>query len=89
MTKFPAQSSLSVDAEHVRDLVSVALSAMYDSMDESYTSAELLSAVLTTTAHIVQVLLERGADETMLRLAVDRVFPQPAPGPKPFDPKVN
>ncbi len=91
MTKFPAQSNQRPDAEHVRDLVAVALNAMYDAMDESFTSAELLSAVLTVMAHVVHVLLDKGVDETLLREAVDRVFPAPdkVTGPRPFDPRMN
>ena len=78
--------SLSPSADVIR-LVEAAFLALEDEMDDSFTSAELFSAVLTLTGKVVQVLLMRGADEPQVRAAVELVFPQQAI--KTFNPRMN
>lgn len=75
---------------HVLKLVEAALESMNDIMDDSYTSTELFSAVLTLMSRVIQVLLARGADEAGIRSAVEKIFLQrSAASGKLFDPRMN
>lgn len=78
-----------INEQHVMLLVEAALAGMQKQMDNSYTSAELFSAVLTLTGKVVHVMLARGADELSVRAAVEMVFPQPLAAVKVSDKRMN
>ena len=77
-----------VNEDHVFDLVDAALAGMNAAMDNTYTSSELFSAVLSLTGRVIYVLIAAGADEADIRKAVELLFPQPKAS-KTFDPRMN
>jgi len=87
-----SKSESGVNEKHVLVLVDAALTGMKNAMvDETYSSAELFSAVLTLTAKVVHVMLNRGADEAYVHSLVEMIFSpfQSSPKPRIFDKRMN